>query len=138
MNSILTEKANFFALILLAQSIFAFDCNLPDGCFIQPITYAINELSYEKHIFDHVVRAIKCKVVRGYQFRFVNNDYMVNNSNRCVINNQNLEWESKWESQELEMIMFEWSKNGEQMILEKSFDVQNMSMYFGYFRCNIA
>ena len=138
MNLIFTKKANFFAFILLAQSMFAFDCNLPDGCFIQPIKYAINELTNEKNIFDHVVRAIKCKVVRGYQFRFVNNDYMVNNSNRCVINNQNWKWESEWESiwesEELEVIMFEWPENGEHMILEKSFDVQNMSMYFDYFR----
>ena len=113
-------KTNLFVITLLTKSIFTlFECNLPNGCSIQPIKYDIKEYGYEKYIFDDDVKAIKCKVVKQYQFRFVQNDFMTNKSNWCIINNQS----------QFEMIIFEWPKNGEEIILDKSFDVTNMIKY---------
>ena len=110
-----------FETILLVQSIFAFDCNLPNGCFIQPIKYDVKEYGYEKFSFVDDVKGIKCKVAKGYSFRFVENEYMANNSTWCTINNQS--------TSTFEMIVFEWPKNGEKTILEKSFNVTNMLKY---------
>ena len=119
--SIKYVKILFAIISLIPQLIFTFDCNLPNDCSIQHLTYDINQFSYEKNPFVYNFEAIICTPFRGYQFRFVINDYMKNK--KCKINNQ----------YNYELVVFDWPKNYELIILDKSFDVTNMLAYLKYF-----
>ena len=83
MNKLIKTTIIFAAF----QLAIAFDCNLPDRCFIQPVKYGITEFDYEKRPIEVDIKEIKCEPDRGFQFRFVENDFMANGSD-CIINNE--------------------------------------------------
>ena len=111
---------SFVIISLIPQLIFTFDCNLPNGCYIQQRKYDINEYSYEKNLFNDNFQAIICTPLRGFQFRFEVND-MTNKT--CIIN----------DFYKYEVVLFKWPKNRKLIILDKSFNVPNMLEYLTYF-----
>ena len=100
---------------------FSFDCTLPIGCSIQPQKYLINQYTFEKTLFNNDYRTIKCYPSTSFQFRFVENNYMIK-SRLCYIN-----WISS------ESIIFKWAKNDKKTILDKTFNFPKMLFYLGYF-----
>lgn len=45
--------------LMAIQLVFSFECNLPNGCFIQQKKYKINQYTNEKTLFDFDFKEIK-------------------------------------------------------------------------------
>lgn len=67
MDILLFKKAIILAIALMAQQIVTFDCNLPNGCFLQSKKYAMNMYNYEKSHFKTDVREIKSKQTKALE-----------------------------------------------------------------------
>ena len=122
--ALLTTKSILYFISL--KLIFAFECSLPNGCFIHRRIYELNEFSYEKTIYSIEFKEIKCKPDKGFQFRFIENDFMANDSNYCTANANLIGYQ-------FEKLVFEWPKHGTN-ILENSFNLTRMLDYLVYFK----
>ena len=81
------EKTIIFACLLVntlrIEITSAYDCNLPSDCILETKKYEVNQFGNEKTVCDLDCKEIKCKPDRGFQFRFIENDFMKNRSNKC-------------------------------------------------------
>ena len=124
----------FFSFSFTLKIIFAFDCTLPDGCFIHSLTYKPNEISFEKNRYDDPLEAIKCYPDYSFKFRFVENDFMmkINKSKKLC----QLSFKDKHYYQ---TIKFQWPRsNKKQITLDNNFNISNLIRYLDYFNGDSA
>ena len=130
MNFLVIKKSVLFTVFFLTISLmiktrFAFDCSLPNGCLIETKKYGPNQYSNERNLCLKNCQVIKCRPQdESFQFQFIENAFMANNSNGCFIND---------EKNMNEEIILKWPKNTEPNILDQSFNISNLFAYTEYF-----